>query len=137
MPFFEFSTIQKIAWAIFTIKPDSFNELSQQQKEIVSREFDENHPKTMKPKAIRSRFIKDFKPAPKPVDTARKDIAIIGMSGIMPGSANLNQFWEHLSKGICLRALISSQKYLLNDGTFVTLRTDRIHKCVGEGLSQI
>ncbi len=36
---------------------------------------------------------------PQPLPSARRDIAIVGMAGTMPGSEDLEQFWDHLQAG--------------------------------------
>ncbi|MBF0451643.1 MAG: SDR family NAD(P)-dependent oxidoreductase, partial [Candidatus Magnetomorum sp.] len=109
--FFEYPTIQKIAFALYSINQNYFNTVYQPKKEFVSNELEIKQQKTIEQKRIKQRFIKHTEFDEKQLSIASKDIAIIGMSGIMPGSSNLNQFWEHLSKGIDLISEVPAERW--------------------------
>jgi polyketide synthase PksN len=46
-----------------------------------------------------------------PLSLVNQDIAIIGMSGIMPGTNNLDEFWAYLSEGVDLISEVPSDRW--------------------------
>jgi len=48
---------------------------------------------------LKSRFIESEKRSDQPRSLANTPIAIIGMSGVMPQSVDLDHFWQHLAAG--------------------------------------
>ncbi|KPA10853.1 protein containing Beta-ketoacyl synthase, partial [Candidatus Magnetomorum sp. HK-1] len=115
--FFEYSSIENIASAIYSLNESYFNKIYTKTKSISLQQSPneiKHKPATEKRKVYR-RFAEPLKIIPQSETLTCQDIAIIGISGIMPGSQNLDEFWKNISEGIDLISEVPSERWDFQD----------------------
>ncbi|MBF0453051.1 MAG: SDR family NAD(P)-dependent oxidoreductase, partial [Candidatus Magnetomorum sp.] len=108
--FFEYSSIKQIASALYLINNEYFNKLYQKNKTKHLQKSDVPVHKFTDIQKAHHRFVKQKKIMPQ-LSPKNQDIAIIGMSGVMPGAKNLTEFWEYLSEGIDLISEVPNDRW--------------------------
>ena len=106
---FEYSSTDKLSNHIYNVYKDEIEKLLITQREITSAEIDEtntkNQPadqlKTRERQPINTRRSTSFRKKRKSIrETKSNDIAVIGMSGMMPKANSIEAFWNNIINGI-------------------------------------
>jgi polyketide synthase PksN len=109
--FFEFNSIRSIATALYEKYHDSFQQQLPEKSNDINEVTSLDNKTYHETRATRTRFVSHSRQNNQKSESTIEDIAIIGISGMMPGSKDLNSFWQHLLKGNDLITEVPSDRW--------------------------